>query len=244
MLRRTLSFSAVSALLVLSSCSTGRTDSAGEPTSSSAVPLARDVRDALTPDEVFAQLKAGNQRFVNGTPLERHVPTFVETTSKGQYPKAVVLSCLDSRVPPELVFDQGIGDMFVGRVAGNFENTDLLGSFEFATKAAGARLIVVLGQTACGALYGAADGVELGNLTATLDNLEPAPQRAQEEVGGQMSSRNQALMAAATDINVRMTMQDIVERSPVIAELVAAGQVAVVGGVYDLATGKVRWLEG
>lgn len=197
----------------------------------------------LSPALVLTDLKEGNQRFVDGRTTPRDSMRQVEATSTGQYPKAVVLSCLDSRVPPELIFDQGIGDLFVGRIAGNFENVDMLGSLEFATKAAGAKLIVVLGHTACGAIKGAADQVELGNLTAMLDNFDPALARAREAVPGPANSKNQAFIQRAIEENVRLTMSDILARSPVVKEQVDSGAIGIVGGVYDLATGKVKWLD-
>lgn len=208
----------------------------------SAVTTAAD-QAALTPNQVLAELKAGNERFVQGNLTARDYRAQVASTAAGQYPKAVILSCLDSRIPPEIVFDQGIGDLFVARIAGNFENEDILGSMEFATKAAGAKLIVVLGHTACGAVKGACDNVQLGNLTAMLENFEPAL-AASQGVEGEKSSKNDAYVTAVTDANIRQTMRDIVERSPVLAELVAGGSVAVVGGLYDLGTGQVNWIEG
>lgn len=208
----------------------------------SAVTTAAD-QAALTPSQVLAELKAGNERFVQGNLTARDYRAQVVSTAAGQYPKAVILSCLDSRIPPEIVFDQGIGDLFVARIAGNFENEDILGSMEFATKAAGAKLIVVLGHTACGAVKGACDNVQLGNLTAMLENFQPAL-AASQGVEGEKSSKNDSYVTAVTDANIRQTMRDIVERSPVLAELVAGGSVAVVGGLYDLGTGQVNWVEG
>lgn len=208
----------------------------------SAVTTAAD-QAALTPSQVLAELKAGNERFVQGNLTARDYRAQVASTAAGQYPKAVILSCLDSRIPPEIVFDKGIGDLFVARIAGNFENEDILGSMEFATKAAGAKLIVVLGHTACGAVKGACDNVQLGNLTAMLENFQPAL-AASQGVEGEKNSKNDAYVTAVTDANIRQTMRDIVERSPVLAELVAGGSLAVVGGLYDLGTGQVNWIEG
>jgi carbonic anhydrase len=148
---------------------------------------------------------------------------------------------LDSRVPTEIVFDQGIGDIFVGRVAGNFVNTDMLGSFEFGTAVAGAKVIVVLGHSSCGAIMGAIDQAELGNLTSTLANIEPAVRAAGRM--GDRSSGNTALVERVTIENVQKAMDDITARSPVLAGLVADGKLLVVGGVYDLATGEITWLD-
>ncbi|QDU67088.1 carbonic anhydrase family protein [Engelhardtia mirabilis] len=209
---------------------------------SSAV-MTSEVQARMAPMDALADLKAGNARFMAGHLTPRDYLSQADTTAEGQYPKAVVLSCLDSRVPPEVIFDQGIGDIFVGRIAGNFENVDMLGSLEFATAAAGTPLIVILGHSSCGAIKGAADGVELGNLTAMLDNLDPALAAARGRTSGDQSSKNPALIAAAVEANVAQTMADILERSDVIAGLVASGDVAIVGGVYDLGSGRVDWLE-
>jgi carbonic anhydrase len=204
--------------------------------------MTASTQQALTPADVLADLKEGNLRFVEGRLTHRDYLAQVAATSKGQYPKAVVVSCLDSRVPPEIVFDQGIGDLFVGRIAGNFENTDLLGSLEFATKAAGSKLIVVLGHTSCGAVKGALDGVELGNLTEMLHNLDEVVAEVRSRLSGPPDSSNAKLVQAAVERNVYQTVDDILTRSPIIAEMVDSGELAVVGGVYDLATGRVEWL--
>lgn len=238
------------ALVVISTlaCAPAPTSEAPAASAPAAVPVlvsdvtTADEQAALTPAAVLAELKAGNERFANGALTPRDYRAQVQATASGQYPKAVVLSCLDSRIPPELVFDQGIGDLFVARVAGNFENEDILGSMEFATKVAGARLIVVLGHNACGAVKGACDMVELGNLTATLANIAPAVS-ASASVPGEKNSKNEAFVAAVTDANVRQTMRDIVDRSPLLAGLVAEGKLALVGGLYDLRTGRVTWIE-
>jgi carbonic anhydrase len=206
--------------------------------------LTADMQAALTPEQVFEQLKAGNQRFVDGQLTMRDYNAQAAATAAGQYPKAAVLGCVDSRVPPEIIFDQGIGDLFVGRVAGNFENEDLLGSLEFATAVAGTPLIVVLGHTSCGAIKGAVAGVELGNLTAMLDNFDEVLAQVREiQALGTTDPEEAAVIQAAIEENVRRTMNDILERSTVISELVQSGDLAVVGGVYDLATGLVTWME-
>jgi carbonic anhydrase len=198
---------------------------------------------ALTPRDVLVDLKAGNERFAAGRSTQQDWLAQAEQTARdGQHPKAIVLSCLDSRVPVEIVFDQGIGDVFVGRVAGNFENTDLLGSKEFGVAAAGAKLIVVLGHTSCGAVKGAIDNAELGNLTATLENIRPAVAAAGEMA--EMTSANDAWVARVTEANVRQTVADITARSEVLRGLVERGDLMVVGGVYDIATGEIDWLEG
>jgi len=203
--------------------------------------LTANERAMMSPSQVLTDLKAGNQRFAAGRSTKQNWLAQAGTTASGQYPKAIVLSCLDSRIPPEIVFDQGIGDIFVGRVAGNFTNRDLLGSFEFGTAVAGAKVIVVLGHTSCGAVMGAIDQAELGNLTGTLANIEPAVRAA--GAMGERSSNNSALVERVTIANVLKAVDDITAESPVLAELVEQGKLIVVGGVYDLATGKIRWLD-
>lgn len=202
--------------------------------------ITKSALEGLTPSQIVGRLDAGNQRFVADDLTPQNYLAQVSKTAGGQYPEAVILGCIDSRVPPELVFDLGIGDAFVARVAGNFENTDILGSMEFATAVAGSKVIVVLGHTACGAVKGAADQVELGNLTAMLENLAPAIEAAQG-VAGDKNSKNTAYVDAIIEANVRQTVADIRTHSPVMAERMDSGDLMVVGGVYDLATGRVTW---
>jgi carbonic anhydrase len=191
-----------------------------------------------TPDQAIERLAAGNERFVTGAGLDHDFLDGVKATAGGQSPFAAIISCLDSRVPPEIVFDQGIGDVFVGRVAGNYVDTDLLGSLEFATAVVGAKLIVVLGHTDCGAVKGACDNVQLGNLTHTLSNISPAVY-AVPGFEGKRTSANGEFVSAVTHANVDLNVKNITERSQVIADLVAEGKVKIVGAVYDVATGKV-----
>jgi carbonic anhydrase len=206
--------------------------------------MTKDAQTALTPAQVIADLKAGNERFVAHHGTTYDYAAQVKQTSHGQYPKAVVLSCLDSRVPPEIVFDQGIGDIFVGRVAGNFENTDMLGSMEFATALAGAKAIVVLGHSHCGAIKGAADDAKLGNLTEMLTHIKPAVEAAKAKFPqGPYNSKNGPFVEAIVEENVRITVKNITQRSPVLADRVAKGELIVVGGVYDLDTGAIEWLH-
>ena len=202
----------------------------------------KETQSAMTPDAALALLKEGNQRFVNSNMLVRDLKSQVAKTASGQYPHSVILGCIDSRVPPELVFDQGVGDIFSPRIAGNFVNTDILGSMEFATAAAGAKLIVVLGHTECGAVKGACDNVQLGNLTQTLSNISPAVY----SVGGfegARNSKNKAFVDAVTHANVDLTVKSIVTRSPVLADLIAKGQLKVVGAVHDVATGVITFRD-
>jgi carbonic anhydrase len=222
---------------------------APEPASPPAPELVTEVlgaadQQALTPEQVLDDLKAGNERFVAGELTARdYVAQAKATAAGGQYPKAVILGCVDSRVPPEIVFDQGIGDVFVGRVAGNVEDVNLVGSMEFATKVAGSKVVLVLGHTSCGAIKGAADGVELGNLTELLNDFDEPIARADEATEGEANSSNAEFLNLAIEENVRQTIADILSSSDVISEMVETGDLLVVGGIYDLATGRVRWLE-
>jgi carbonic anhydrase len=204
--------------------------------------LTAEEQAALDPKEVVALLEEGNARFVNGTLTVRDHSEQIRKTSFGQFPKAAILSCVDSRVPVEDVFDRGIGDIFVARVAGNFENTDIIGSMEFATKVAGAKVVMVLGHERCGAVKGAIDGVELGNLTATLGNIRPAID-ALSDYEGEKTSKNAEFVHLVAEENVRRTMADILDQSEVLRDLVADGSLAVVGAMYDLDTGRVTMVE-
>ncbi len=196
----------------------------------------------MTPDQALQRLVDGNARFVEGESTDRDLIAEQKATAGGQYPFAVVLSCLDSRSAPEIVFDQGVGDLFVGRVAGNVVDTNLLGSFEFATAAAGSKLIVVMGHTACGAVKGACDGVEVGNLTALLDEIEPAIDAVNTPTGTDRSSANIEFVNRVVETNVEMQVNELLRRSDVVRGLVEEGKVKVVGAVHDLATGEVRFL--
>ena len=196
----------------------------------------------LTPAAALALLKAGNARFLEGAMLERDLSAQVAATAGGQFPHSIVLSCIDSRVPPELVFDQGIGDIFTPRVAGNFVDPELLGRMEFAAAVAGSKAIVVLGHTECGAVKGACDDVKLGNLTSTLSYIRPAVE-AVEGFEGERNSGNKAFVDAVTHENVRQTVDDILSQSTVLAALANEGKLAVVGAVYDVSTGKVTFMD-
>jgi carbonic anhydrase len=197
---------------------------------------------AMTPDQALRLLQEGNARFVAGTTLRRDLLAQVRETRAGQYPFAAVLGCIDSRVAPELVFDTGIGDLFVARIAGNAVDDELLGSLEFATQVAGARLIVVLGHTRCGAVIGACDGVRMGSLTRTLALLEPALAAAREAVPGKHDSSNPAFVAHVTEANVRLGARALVERSPILAERVREGRLRIVSAIYDVDSGRVEFL--
>jgi len=223
---------ALACLLALPSPVTA--DAAGVQTSQS--------QAALTPDAALAMLKEGNQRFLAGTMRDRDYRAQVAATAEGQYPHSIVLSCIDSRAAPELLFDQGLGDIFAPRVAGNFVDAELLGSMEFAAAVAGAKAIVVLGHTECGAVKGACDDVQLGNLTQTLSHIRPAVD-AVKGFEGERTSKNAAFVDAVAHENVRQTVNNILERSAVLSELVSSGKLKVVGAMYDVGTGEVSFLD-
>jgi carbonic anhydrase len=204
--------------------------------------MSAEAQRNMTPGQALSALKDGNERFVDGKMLQRNLMAQVRTTASGQYPFAVVLGCIDSRVPPELVFDQGIGDIFSPRIAGNFADTDIIGSIEFATKLAGAKLVVVLGHTECGAIKGACDSVQLGNLTQTLSNISPAVY-AVKDIRDDRTSKNKAFVQKVTYENVRLTVQALTERSAVLKDLVVGNQLKLVGAMHDVATGRVSFMQ-
>ena len=195
---------------------------------------------AVSPDEAIERLKAGNERFVSGKTVNCNLMQQVKETAHSQAPFAAVVGCIDSRVPPELVFDQRIGDIFCGRVAGNFVNTDLIGSLEYATKVVGARAIVVLGHSECGAVKSAVDDVKLGNITAMLANIRPAV--AATKSTGDRTSKNHAFVQAVAETNAKLAAQKLTQDSPVLRELVEAKQLRIATAMHDIATGKVTFL--
>jgi carbonic anhydrase len=195
----------------------------------------KQTLDEMTPEKALELLKAGNQRFLEKKQEQRDLLEQTSITSSGQYPFAVILGCVDSRVPPELVFDLGIGDVFSIRIAGNFVNEDILGSMEFATKVVGSKHILVLGHTSCGAIQGAKDQVELGNLTGLVNKLQPAVNAISE------ISEDPDVNQIA-EMNVKMTVEDIKEKSPILKELVDQGEISISGAMYDVKTGEVRFL--
>jgi carbonic anhydrase len=200
-----------------------------------------DESKVTNPDEAIAALVAGNERFVSGKVLNQDFAEQIKATSGGQAPYAAVLSCLDSRVPPEIVFDQGIGDMFVGRVAGNVEDVNMVGSFEFATALVGVKVLVVMGHTACGAVAGSCAGAELGNLTALLGDIRPAVDLVKAENPGKDACAAPLLDTIAV-ANVNDTIADIRKMSPVISGLEDEGKLKVVGAMYDITTGQVTFM--
>jgi carbonic anhydrase len=205
-------------------------------------PPTKEAQAAMTPQKALDELRAGNARFVAGHPLVRNQPADVKATASGQYPFAVVLSCLDSRQPIEIVLDQGIGDIFSARVAGNVLNDDILGSMEFACKVSGAKLIAVIGHSNCGAIKGAVDGVELGNLTGLLARIQPAIGHVPAD-GQPRNSKNPQFVDKVSEMNVQLVVQQIRERSPILREMLDSGQVGLVGGMYDLSTGEVHFYD-
>lgn len=202
--------------------------------------LTKEQRDKMTADEVIKQMKAGNERFRSGKPQHRDLMSEAKATAKGQYPAAIVFSCVDSRVPTEMILDFGIGDIFSGRVAGNIADEDILGSMEFACKVAGAKVVLVTGHTACGAIKGAIEGAQLGNLTALLAKIRPAVEATQYK--GERSAKNYAFVDAVARTNVLQTVANIREKSPVLKELESNGSIKIAGSMYNLETGMVEFL--
>jgi len=199
-------------------------------------------QSAITPSDALDMLKAGNKRFLANQQEQRNLHDQIQATTGGQYPFAVVLSCIDSRVPVEVVFDQGIGDIFSARVAGNFVNTDILGSIEYGCKVAGSKLVMVLGHTSCGAVKGACDDVKLGNITSMLDKLKPAVQGVQTPEGTDRSSANGAFVQQVVYKNVELTIAQMKAESAVLSEMEANGEIEIVGAVYDIKSGAVDFL--
>jgi carbonic anhydrase len=197
----------------------------------------KDSQSALKPADALKMLKEGNKRFATGHSLQRSLTSQVKATAKSQYPFAAILSCMDSRASAELVFDQGIGDVFSLRVAGNVVDEDDLGSLEYAAKVAGVKLVVVMGHSSCGAVKGAIDDVKLGNLTALLAKIRPSV----DSTGGHADSHDMALVARVSEANVRQSMKEIREKSPILKELFDSGAVGLVGAMYDIETGKVTF---
>ncbi len=200
----------------------------------------KEKQSKLSPENVLNDLLDGNKRFTENKMLERDYSSQIQKTSGGQWPQAVVLGCIDSRVPLETIFDQGVGDIFAARVAGNFENTDILGSMEYSCKVAGSKLVMVLGHEACGAVKAACDHVELGNITHLLSNIEPAVEATKTD--GERSSKNDSFVAGVVENNVKMTLDRIREKSPILKEMEDNGEIKMVGGVYSISTGKVSLL--
>lgn len=205
-------------------------------------PTTKAQQAAITPAQALEKLAAGNARFVAGKTLKRQWPQQRTATAAGQYPFAVVLSCIDSRASSEIIFDQGFGDIFNARVAGNVLDDEILGSLEFATKIAGAKLIAVVGHSHCGAVKGACSGAQLGHLTGLLAHIQPAVDEAKAKLPGVAVSDSKFIEQVA-ELNVQLVQQQIRAQSPVLRELIDSGQVALVSGIYDLDSGKVQFLN-
>ena len=201
--------------------------------------LGKEKRDKMTPDEILAELKRGNKNFSKGLRTSRNFINEQKATAKGQFPAAVVLSCIDSRAPAEVIMDLGIGDIFNARVAGNIANDDILGSMEFACKISGAKVVLVMGHTACGAIKGAIDNVELGNLTGLLAKIKPAVKATTFK--GEASAKNSAYVDAVAQKNVELTIADIRKQSTVLAELESKGAIKISGAMYNLETGTMNF---
>ena len=204
-------------------------------------PLSKAQREKMTPDEIIAYVKMGNERFRAGLRKNRDFLREQTNSAKGQHPSAVVLSCVDSRAPAEIILDLGIGDMFNSRVAGNILNEDILGSLEFACAVAGSKVVLVMGHTACGAIMGAIDKVQLGNLTGLLEKIRPAIEATQYE--GERTSKNDSFVNAVARKNVELTIAGIRVKSSLLKELESKGSIKIVGGMYNLDTAGVEFFS-
>jgi carbonic anhydrase len=202
--------------------------------------LTKDMQTAITPAMALELLQEGNKRFVNNLKVNRNLLQQANETSDGQHPFAVILSCIDSRTSAELIFDQGLGDVFSVRIAGNIINEDILGSMEFGCKVAGSKIIIVLGHTKCGAVKGACDHVEMGNLTALLTKIRPAVDD-ETETSENRNSSNSNFVENVAVINVKRTVNAIMQRSPILKEMIEAGDIGIIGGMHDISTGLVTF---
>jgi carbonic anhydrase len=204
--------------------------------------LTKEMQNAISPSMALNLLKEGNKRFVSNLKINRNLLQQANETSDGQHPFAVILSCIDSRTSAELIFDQGLGDVFSVRIAGNIVNEDILGSMEFGCKVAGAKIIVVLGHTKCGAIKGACDNVELGNLTSLIAKIKPAVDQEMSTTQNRNSS-NAHFVENVAELNVSLSVKNILLKSPIIAEMVKNEEIGIIGGVHDISTGEVKFFE-
>jgi carbonic anhydrase len=252
--KQTLVYATIGILIFGNACQQAEQKSGGNKSPKDSIPatvlsqpplrekvLTAEEQKALTPEMVIQSLKDGNARYVRNDLTARDHSAMVRNASFGQYPKAVVLSCLDSRVPVEDVFDKGIGDLFVGRVAGNFADVDQLGSMEFACKVSGAKLILVLGHESCGAIKAAIDQVKLGNITEMLTKIQPAVAKS-KDFSGDRSSKNDAFVEYVAKNNVLNTIETVKQKSPILKEMIDKGEIKIVGAYYNLKTGEVIFL--
>jgi carbonic anhydrase len=244
-------FGMLLAIIIMSSCNqAAKKETSQNDTSSSKEEvklvvkhvMTKEEQVKLTPDQVLQDFIEGNKRFQSGTTTTRDHSEQARKSAPGQFPKAVVLSCLDSRVPVEDVFDQGLGDIFVGRVAGNFVNEDLLGSMEFACKVAGAKLVLVMGHQHCGAVKGAIDDVKLGNITAMLAKIKPAVKMSQD-FAGEKTSKNDEFVKHVSENNVNYAMKQIREKSLILKEMEDKGEIKIVGAFYRLTDGTLEFIK-
>ena len=203
-------------------------------------PHTKETQASLTPETAFQILKEGNDRFTNNLKVNRNLLQQLNETSKEQYPFAVILSCIDSRTSAELIFDQGFGDLFSIRIAGNIVNEDILGSMEFACKIAGAKIVVVLGHSGCGAIKGACDDIKLGNLTTLIGKLKPAMAHVQEPTANR-NSMNLEFVEKVAAANVCLTIANIKHRSEILREMQDNNEIAIVGGMYEIQTGSIKF---
>jgi carbonic anhydrase len=204
--------------------------------------LNKEMQTAISPSMAIEILKEGNKRFMNNLKANRNLLEQANETSDGQHPFAVILSCIDSRTSAELIFDQGLGDVFSVRIAGNIVNEDILGSMEFACKVAGSKIIVVLGHSKCGAVKGACDHVEMGNLTALLSKIQPAVFDEKSEIENRSSSNSEFVEKVAS-INVKRTVNAIMERSPILKEMIENGEIGIIGGMHNINNGEVTFYD-
>ena len=204
--------------------------------------LSKEQQEKLTPSLALKELKEGHQRFIDGTPLTLSTSSLINQTAKAQFPKAIVVSCIDSRVPVEQIFDQNIGDIFVARVAGNFINNDILASIEYACAVAQSPLVIVLGHEGCGAVSSACDGVKLGHITEMLKAITPAIEDAQKISDEPFNSSNSSYVASVTESNVLLNINKITQQSQLLKERIENGQLAICGGVYQIKDGTINWL--
>jgi carbonic anhydrase len=213
-----------------------------DPSETPTTVMTKELRDSMTPQEILQAFKDGNKRFVENRMVQKNYRYQMELASKEQHPNAIVLGCIDSRKPTEIIFDKGIGDIFIARIAGNFANTDIIGSMEFACKLEGAKVILVLGHTDCGAIKGACDDIKLGNLTSLLENIKPAVETVRG-FEGKRNSNNPEFVNAVARQNIFLTMEKIKRQSPILNEMMKDGQILMVGCMYHLGTGLVEFYE-
>lgn len=204
--------------------------------------LTKDLQDSITPEKALSLLQDGNKRFINNLKANRNLLEQANETSEGQHPFAIILSCIDSRTSAEIIFDQGLGDIFSVRIAGNIINEDILGSMEFACKLAGSKIITVLGHSNCGAIKGACDHVEMGNLTSLLSKIRPAIDDEKSIIENR-TSKNSEFVDKVTLINVKRTMTGIMQRSPILKEMIENNEIKLVGGIHNISSGEVIFYE-